>query len=548
MMMKQRTLILFACLLFFNWPGDASPLDNRMGQLYLEQARFFLENGELQDAWEFILKASEYIPESQDLRYVSTDILLRQGYIQEALAAAKRQYQEDQAPRKDWDRLRLPLLVRTKDYQEAADIYRHWGDGVDWNPEELLSLARAFAGLGDIPGMIGLVERALERYPRNIPLLEILLRHSRKARTLYRRKLLHEGSLSREREDELLLLLLPLENIENFPFLWEIYRERELFSLEGEVRRGELFGWKEGPPWESLVEGGLFKNGLLTQRIHRWLLFNDDLTAFNGHFAGFSGVMAYDYNRDGWNETAVSYRGGTAEEIHWDSLQYGAPQGSLFFESGVPKRLSLQNRNIQVKYHSYPWVEEVLYLTAGGRLRYRIESERYSLPLEWETDFSPTPLEVELDLEILERKALRVSFQPSDSLKDLWTAKTRWGGGLRRRFHPMEAGEGEREVFTKNGVVYREEGFFLGREFPDTVVRYQEGVIREISHDADGDGIFEYREEYSQPGEPPYYSILWDLDGNGQMDVGERMGVDGRRREYFLEEAENPAVWLPAGE
>ena len=542
------TLLVLLFCRFFSGATDIQDLNNRMGNLYLEQARFLLENDEFRGAWEFVRRASEYIPESQKFLFLSTKVLLKLGQTGEALKAMEHQSRENGTFKKDWDRLRLPLLVQTKRYREVADIHQYWGNRVDWTSEELLHLAQASIGMGNVSGAVSLLEKALERYPQESFLLELLLRHSEGSRAFYRDKLLQGKLPSREREDEVLLLLLPLGEGEDFPPLWNIYQERGLFSLEGELRRGELFGWEGGPPWESLVGAGLFQDGLLTQRIHQWLLFNDDLAAFNRHFAGFSGTMAYDHNRDGWAEGEVSYKEGRVEEIHEDPNQDGIPEVSLILESGIPKSLSLNDQNIQVEYRSYPWVEEILHQTAEGSFRYRMGAERYSLPLKtWEAAFSPPAVEAELDWELLEEKALTISFQPPEKSTAIWNVENLWGEEGRIS-HPPRAQEEKRHVFTRNGSVYREERFLLGRDNPDTVVYYQEGMIREILHDADGDGFFEYREEYSEPTKPIYHTILWDLDGNGDADVEESFTAEGRMRRYFLGEAEDLIIRFPAGE
>lgn len=392
MMSKKWTVYLLGLLfcLFFLEAGEETAVDKRMGTLYLEQARFLLRYGEVDGASDFIKKAAEYIPENQDLRYLSTLLMLRRGLTSEALASAEIQYTGGDPFQREWDRLRLPLFARTKQYIRVRDILQNRRDQIDWDTEELLLFAQALIALEDTPAALALLEEALARYPMESSLLGLLLEESVSARIYYQERLFKGDLLSRERENEVILLLLPLAEADAFPPLWELYRQRGLYSLEGEIRRGELFGWEEELPLGALAGAGLFSDGLLTNRVYKLLLFEEDRQNFESRFNRFTGIMSYDLNHDGWIEAAVSYRDGKAEEILQDFNQDGRPEIAMVLQEGIPVRLSLAAQEARVEYQSYPWVERILHLASERTLRYQMGAERFRLPVEgWGVTFGP---------------------------------------------------------------------------------------------------------------------------------------------------------------
>jgi hypothetical protein len=104
---------------------------------------------------------------------------------------------------------------------------------------------------------------------------------------------------------------------------------------------------------------------------------------------------------------------------------------------------------------------------------------------------------------------------------------------------------GRRRILSQGGLVYREERYILERANPDTLVLYQEGIVREIHHDADGNGIFEYSEFYPESSENGEYRIVWDMDEDGTADVEETVEAGSRIRAYLGNNDERIEINFP---
>ena len=79
----RKTKLLRIWFLFFLAPvlpaQETAGLDLKMGNLYLEQARFLLKYEDFATAAYFLDKGREYIPDSRELHYLSNLLLLKTG-------------------------------------------------------------------------------------------------------------------------------------------------------------------------------------------------------------------------------------------------------------------------------------------------------------------------------------------------------------------------------------------------------------------------------------------------------------------------------------
>ena len=223
-----------------------------MGNLYLEQARFLLKYEDFATAAYFLDKGREYIPDSRELHYLSNLLLLKTGEIQPLLASLGKAA-PNREPHMGEDRLMLPLLGRTKRYDEVLQVFDRWKDQADWTHQEAAVAARALAAKNRSPEALRLLREALLLYPLDDGLTRLLLELSPESRQEYTERLWSKQFLSQERENRILLMLLPFWEGEEFLQGWDMYQQRQLFSLEAEIRRGELFGWPFSPPWWKRV-------------------------------------------------------------------------------------------------------------------------------------------------------------------------------------------------------------------------------------------------------------------------------------------------------
>lgn len=505
--------------------------DVRMGNLYLEQARFLLKYEDYATAAYFIDKGREYIPDSRELHYLSNLLLLKTGEIKPLLAALGGDPKNGEPHRED-DLMVLPLLGQTKRYDQVLAIYDRWEGEADWKPREAETVARALASLDRITDARTLLRESLLLFPLDEGLTRLLLELSPEDRAAWGMRLWSGEYLSRDRENRILLMLLPFLEGEEFLRGWTLYQERELFSLEGEIRRGELFGWDFAAIFPSLLEEGLFHDGVLSARVRKLLLFNEEKELYDRHFSRFTGPMRYDINRDGFPEITVTYRQGLPAELAEDRDQNGEAEKILTLVEGIPRRLILSDQGAEVEYQSYPWVDRVVHHVDQRRVEYHLGEEQLALAVTgW--DGSPVfpHISVSLDWEQIYRHSRSILASLPDQNAGKQSFRVVWGNRGETTLDDVVGGQ--RRILSRAGLIYREERYILERANPDTIVLYQEGRVREIHHDADGNGIFEYSEIYPESSESGEYRIIWDMDQDGRADVEETVRADSRIRAYL---------------
>jgi len=505
--------------------------DARMGNLYLEQARFLLKYEDYATAAYFIDKGREYIPESRELHYLSNLLLLKTGEIKPLLTALG-EGPVNIEPHKGDDLLTLPLLGQTKRYDQVLAIYERWESVADWKPREVETVARAMASLDRAAEARRLLRESLLFYPLDEGLTRLLMELSPEYRAAWGARLWSGGYLSRDRENRILLMLLPFLEGEEFLRGWKLYQERGLFSLEAEIRRGELLGWDFADIFPSLLEGGLFYDGVLSARVRKLLLFNEDRDLYHRHFFRFSGSMTYDVNRDGFPEITATYHQGVLTELSEDRDQNGEAEKVLILLEGKPRRLLLSDQGAEVEYQFYPWVERVVHHVEQRRVEYYLSEEQLSLSVSgWEDSPVFPHISVSLDWEQIYRHSRSILASLPDQDAGRQSFRVVWGNKGETTLDNVVGGP--RRILSRDGLIYREERYILERANPDTIVVYQEGTVREIHHDADGNGVFEYSEIYPESSENGEYRIIWDMDQDGRADVEETVRSGSRIRAYL---------------
>ncbi len=194
--------------------------------------------------------------------------------------------------------------------------------------------------------------------------------------------------------------------------------------------------------------------------------------------------------------------------------------------------MALEEVAAEVEYQTYPWVHRVIHHVEERLVEYDLGEERLALPVSgWEEDLVFPRLEANLDWELVYRHSRKIFASLPEQNDGRQTFRVTWGN----RGEALADGVlgGQRRILSRGGLVYREERYILERADPDTIVLYREGRIREIHHDADGNGIFEYRELYPEDSDAGEYRIIWDMDQDGRTDVEETVRPDSRTRAYL---------------
>ena len=267
--------------------------------------------------------------------------------------------------------------------------------------------------------------------------------------------------------------------------------------------------------------------------------------------ASWSGEVLVDSDSDGIFEARFALAKGLVSRWQLDSRQNGEIDERADFFDGLPFRFTISRgeNSIEAEYSTYPALSSLTFSSspaaspkegkAGEKRRYSFAPEACSyapllmssfagsgtgaifLPRPSASDGLPSEREAlvsSLSVETSEGKTRRIialgkgqALAASSYEGERLLSKTRYEKGRPVLETADRDGDGRFET---------ERGFMRGQGDSWTIAWSR--------IDADGDGVFEYREENSFP-----FKKEWDFDGNGSVDARQETLADGSIREDF---------------
>lgn len=292
---------------------------------------------------------------------------------------------------------------------------------------------------------------------------------------------------------------------------------------------------------ELFSSGSIDRVGL--DRLKNLLRSSSGRAAFEKALAAYSGRIYRDGNGDGWAEEWGIYSKGLLTEFSIDSDQDGRVELSAVCREGLPAAIQLRRPELSmnIEYSRYPYVQSLKTLDSSGHIGtdYRFGPEAFIYkPLQMEA--YPDARD---DIVYLGRGI--PAFDPV-------------GRAAAAAALSMACVNGQyRDVYILNsGVILRRERYLEGRLV--AVLNYDNGrpgvekfdsdgdgryeterhynpegdgsetSILSLRSDTNGDGLFDYSEELTEP-----YLKQWDFDCDGLMDAQQRTLADGRRERRF---------------
>jgi len=262
------------------------------------------------------------------------------------------------------------------------------------------------------------------------------------------------------------------------------------------------------------------------ESVYSLLASDESRSAFGREFAGYTGAVYRDDDRDGYPESVTEYRDGLPSSWSLDADQDGEPEFAASFDSGAPARLSARSGSttVVVAYAPWPYAENVSYADTSGSRMYSFGPSSMPLPLlslSRIAGLAGAPYAVSrsgygLPTEAAAKRAAYAMIESGPrgasttvELSDGQASRSWWVDEWRRV---------GRTVY-RNGVPDDErmdvdaDGRFESRR---VWARGPDGVPAPAyaEADLDGDGLYEYRETLSGPSVQS-----WDYDGDGAIDL-----------------------------
>jgi tetratricopeptide (TPR) repeat protein len=513
-----------------DWDDDEISGDTAVAERYVEWARTAIENEQWALAEEALERAADYADISSDLSYLLALARNHQNRsrravleaLHNALAVGRwNSYSAGEA------RLLLAeTLIAIRSFEEALASLDLAGE----SSREISLRALAYRGLGDSRGFIQTITQALLQYPRSPEPANILFRYAAdKIPDAGSRELisicLRRMPVLMEADPELAFLAVPcVRDTEEAYRLVSAYRAAggtnpaglpaalTLGIIDETQAMAELFG--EPVLDKALVETvwGLFRSSEARGR------FADKLSRFTG-------TITEDSDGDGCSESRTSYRDGTLLGYSYDADQDRLPELEVFFAAGLPVRAEQMGRpRVYLEWTLYP---EVFRAVLEGVEYFPRPASFFFKPLQFrdllgsgllypEREFIP-----QLSRRILVSYAYMIK-QPGRVIPgSLEWIEMNQGVPHRSREYLRETLVADTEYLLGQPILQRIDMDLDGRletirrfnrsEFPPDDPLDASGSPASSESDWDGDGIYEYGENYQ--GDLVIRS--WDMDKDG---------------------------------
>ncbi len=538
-------------------PSSVAESEELLARLFLSDALAAVDRGDWFSCLAILNRGRDFSDASSDLAYLRSLAELQCGSpagaalasIREALAAGRWSRWQGE----DGRLLEARILVRLRSFEEALSVSR------DLLGSTAASIRLdALRGLGDRTAFRRLAKEASVAYPEDPELARTILlglsslagsSPSSEEQGLASSLIAHLPQLQAILPDIVLAAEPFVSRLDDRMRLVSSYRAQfpadqrslpialHLGLIDDDGAVAELFS--------SDAKGSLDRKILVACRDE--LRSREGRAAFDGAARKYTGRVVSDEDADGIVESWADYRVGVLSQYWYDADQDGLPELSVTFTDELPSsgevpllgggklpvfpRSEQERSRIQLRWSRYPFLEEA---TVKG-VRYIASNCSFApLLLSPLIQGSPTPVlrfpEPDPGAGTLSERSLisfSIQVERRGTLSEDAVERLRLVDGVVR----------SAEEFASGRLVSRtsyEDGFPLERHLDldfdgrmETVQRYARGLARplpldplpkpiETDLDADGDGVFEYRERIGEDGHP---YAQWDEDGDGSYDV-----------------------------
>jgi hypothetical protein len=534
-------------VLLWGLPGALKPQDRgdaAVAERYAEWARAAIERGAWEEAEAALERAADYADVSSDLSYLLALARRRldrpRRLVLEALRLGFAFKRWNACPEAQARLLEAETLIAIRSFGAALESLEAAGDD-----ERALSLkALAYRGLSDNRRFLQAIGEALDRRPRSPEPPRILFAYAsdripgaeeRGLIALCLRRL----PLLVEADPELAFLAAPyIRDAEEARRYVAAYRAAGGANPAGIPAALNLGIIDENQAMTELFREPALDRGLL-ETVWSLLRSAEGRRSFEDALSRFSGTIAEDADRDGYDESRAVYREGQLQAYVYDGDQDLRPDLELSFALGLPVRAEVaalpesevfdpnpEDRRVFLEWEQYPSVfraelDGVAYIP-------RPESFFFK-PLEFRDFLGSSLLYPEresirqISRHVLVSQALFIE-RPGRIIPGS-VERTEMQDGIRRRSVELQEGRvvSETEYLLGQPSVQRIDMDLDGRL--ETIRRFRRGnfppddtgELLSSKSDWDGDGVYEYSETY----EGDRVVRSWDMDGDGVQEFSE---------------------------
>jgi len=515
--------------------GDGTVMPE-VGRALLDEARQSAGIGDWDSAAAYLGEAALRDPGNSDILYLKALAAVKRGSpyagalgdLDAALSASRFRLYE----KVDARVLKAELLLRERRWSAALDALGGPGGGNGLYPGYALARARAFLGRGEPKAFLAEIRGGLQRFPDDSSFARLFIEKAGKLPQSKEAQDIGSTILGRldgyaEADPELPVLAAPL-----MPGL--------------EARRNAVLAFRAAGGSSPKATLRALEYGLIDEAAASAELLGEapvrleDLSALlalagspagreavRSALASWKGEILVDADSDGVYEERFDWDRGLVRGWSRDSKQEGLTDEKVNFVGGVPVEASLQRegRPILVEYSRYPAVARIAF---GGSVsaRYAFGPEAFSYaPIAFSTvagtgrDSLLLPRATgAADPVDREAASVALSVETSEDGKrvvatldrGLPVSSVTYLGDRVFSKRSYEKGRPVLELVDADG----DGRFETEKTFSPAVGADGRWPVAWVRVDADGDGVYEYREEGKFP-----FLKEWDYDGNGSVDA-----------------------------
>lgn len=584
-MRGYRVVVILGVVLVFTIPGYTQNTpgqgDGAIAEKYVAWAQRAMDQGRWAEALAGLERGYDFSDDSSDLAYLLALVRFHEGkplarvleVLQQALEIQRWHTYTPDAARL----LEAEICIQLRRYADALTILAPLSPSA----EGIYLKLRALQGLGNREAFSRLMVEALNTYPRDPRPARFFLSlaphwQPAEAEEALVSLVLKRLPLLLEADEDLAYLAAPfMRDIEEARRFVGAYRgvhggvagsiapALNLGLIDGRTAVDELFA--SSSPEEATKK----LDKALLSTIWKLLRNPEEQNRFRNNLVGFSGFITEDADKDGYRESEVQYEAGVICLYTYDGDQDGLPELTVFFESGVPVQaevpgmpessykaafaapLTAQDQlMVTLQWEQYPAVGAA-YLEG---VQYRLKPfEFFFLPIYfkrlesgglWYPEREPftrgisrrmllaNVLFIERPSREFARALERVEF-------DHGIPQRAWEFLDGRIVSTTEFHQGRPQMqridLDVNGQLETVRRFrSIGDVPPDTVNPSDQlffGSLIEVSEsDWDGDGLFEYEEQYvyaheGEEADPTIEKVLrfWDIDRDGTREFSDQI-------------------------
>jgi hypothetical protein len=352
-MQGYRVVLILSVVLILGIPGYAQNTyergDRAVAGKYVAWAQKTIDQGRWAEALVGLERGMDFSDVSSDIAYLLALTRFHEGKPLVGVLEAVQQAVETQC----WNSyvpgsgmlLEAETFIQLRRYADALDRLA----GLSPSAEGIYLKLRAFQGLGNREAFNRLMAEALETYPRNPRLFRLLFSFAQDWRPTEIERDLVSVALRRlpfllEADQDLAYMAAPfIEDIEEARRVVGAYRGMHR-GVAGSIAPALNLGLIDGSTavdelFVAATEGTVKRlDTALLSGVWKLLRTPSEQERFRNKLVRFSGFITEDADKDGYNESEVRYEEGMIQLYTYDGNQDRLPELTVFFESGVPVR------------------------------------------------------------------------------------------------------------------------------------------------------------------------------------------------------------------